>query len=118
KIASELNIKLKLVAAEVGATIKSAPSEETRYSKLKIVAKYLENQEDIGTIDNLGSGSYFKGTLPMKFGILERAKDYIFFCGFTEKTIVGLGGSSEHLIGSSSGTLYTPHWPSTLSTLI
>src|SRR2546430_8272052 len=51
KIASELSINLKLVAAEVGATIKSASSEETRYSKLKIVAKYIEEHENVGTID-------------------------------------------------------------------
>lgn len=100
KIASELNINLKLVAAEISVTSKSGLSEETRYSKLKIVTKYLEEHEDIGTIDNLGYGSYFKGTLPMKWGLVEWASELVFFGGSTAKTHVGLGGSTHHLIGN------------------
>lgn len=122
KIASELSINLKLMTAGLGATIKPSSWEETRYSKLKIVTKYLEEQEDIGAVDNLGYGNYFKGTLPMKWGAPpeDRDRDFVFFAGSTAKTLVGLGGSTQHLIGTTKvpndNRFYS--WPSSLSYIL
>jgi len=52
RIASELSINLNILGTGISATIKSTQSEETRFSKLKIVATYIEKHLDVGTIDS------------------------------------------------------------------
>lgn len=66
KIAVELSINLKPLGAGLGATIKQIQSEETRYSKLRLVVEYVEKHLDVGWID--GPETYFKGSLPMSWG--------------------------------------------------
>jgi len=63
KIASSLNIDLKLLGVEVSVSGKSNPSDETRYTKVKIVSEYIEKHIDVGTID--APSTYLKGTLSM-----------------------------------------------------
>src|SRR5260221_7756192 len=58
-IASELNINLKLLAAEFSANIRSNQNEETRYSKLRLVVRYIEKHLKVGAID--APLAYFKG---------------------------------------------------------
>lgn len=102
RIASELNINLKLLGVELGAGVKGNQSEETRYSKVKIVSKYIEEHLDVGTVE--APSTYFRGTLPMKLELINRNGGYvgaIFFAGVTNRTIIGLGGSAHHAISSS-----------------
>jgi uncharacterized protein DUF7019 len=91
----ELSIDLKPLGAGVGATIKPTSAEETRISKLRLVAKYLEEQQHVGWID--APGTYFKGSLPMDWGVAvdrEAAKSdppyAVYFIGKTNRTVVGL----------------------------
>src|SRR6266496_4413294 len=101
RIASELNISLKLLGAELTAGIKGTQSEETRYSKVRIVSKYIEEHLHLGTVDS--PDAYFKGTLPMKWGLLPGDNFYtnasetgvVYFGGFSDQTIVGLGGTAH-----------------------
>jgi hypothetical protein len=109
RIASELNINLKLLGAELTAGIKGEQSEETRYSKVRMVSKYIDENLHLGTVDS--PGAYFKGTLPMKWGLLPGDNFYtntsetgvVYFGGFSDQTIVGLGGAAHHMIGNDKG---------------
>src|SRR5436309_3024639 len=69
RIASELSINLKLLGAEANIVAKNDQSNETRYSKVKIVTEYIEKHLDVGSID--APSTYFKGTLPMAWGTLQ-----------------------------------------------
>src|SRR5215469_13841280 len=114
KIALDLNIDVKLLGSGVGAVLKHKEQEETRYSKLKLVLRYLEDQQAIGWID--APKEYFQGTLSMRWGLFpEKDKPYqqglagmlpgmdhphiAFFGGSTNRTIVGLAGSPKHVLG-------------------
>src|SRR2546430_14102855 len=82
KIASSLSIDLKLLGAEVNIGAKSNPSEETRYAKVKIVSEYIEKHLDVGSVD--AASTYFKGTLPMRWGELAESGT-VFFVGYTNR---------------------------------
>jgi hypothetical protein len=110
KFALDLNIDVKLLGAGVGAALKHTEQEETRYSKLKLVLKYLEEQQEIGWLD--APKDYVQGTLSMRWGLFpEKDKPYswgppelarphiAFFGGSTGRTIVGLAGSPKHVLG-------------------
>jgi hypothetical protein len=87
---------------------------ETRYSKLKLVVAYIEKHFKVGTVNQ--PSSYFKGTLPMQWGKLEHSET-IYFTGSTQlvqQTILGLGGSTRHVI-SSTGDLLTQSGESRIS---
>jgi hypothetical protein len=116
KIASSLNIDLKLLGAEVNLGAKTISTDETRYSKVKIVSEYIEKHLDVGTIDT--PSTYFKGKLLMQWGQIElpadkavlsltRTEDYfnnissdVYFAGKTERTYLGLCGSLKHVLGT------------------
>jgi len=105
---STLAAELKLNLSVIEATLKKEVPVETRISKLRIVSEYTEKNLDVGSIDK--PGAYFKGTLNMRWGpwlewaIMEnRTADekgqMVWFSGETRHTIVGLGGSSKHIVG-------------------
>src|SRR6266516_4215438 len=99
RIASSLNIDLKLFGAELNIGAKSNLSDETRYAKVKIVSEYIEKNLDVGSIE--APSTYFKGILPMRYTIFAGSKTrVVYFGGTTTHRIVGLGGSPEHLIGN------------------
>ena len=98
KIAAELTLDLKVLKLSV----KEKPSEETRYSKLSVVEKYLADYSRIGTVDE--PKSYFTGALPMRWTILTDWMNFVYFAGATRQTLVGLGGSGKHVIGSAPET--------------
>lgn len=102
-IAGELNINVKFVLLEAGVTMKRDLPRETRYTRLQVVVNYLEKHQpsDIGTID--APKIYFKGVLPMHWRLIppppsDQTK-LVYWGGSTERTILGLGGSSQHVIG-------------------
>lgn len=99
KIASSLNIDLKLFGAELSVGIKGNISDETRYTKVQIVSEYIEKNLDVGSIE--APSTYFKGILPMRSIIYAGAKtQVVYFGGTTHNRIVVLGGAPEHLIGN------------------
>jgi len=104
KIAVELRIDLKPLGAGLGATIKQNQSEETRYSKLRLVVEYVEKHLNVGWVD--APGTYFKGSLPMSWDLIHGdfgPKPYaVYFGGSTDRTIFGMVGSAHHLIGVRS----------------
>ncbi len=106
-IASELNINLKLLAAEFSANIRSNQNEETRYSKLRLVVRYIEKHLKVGAID--APLAYFKGILPLSwrpFDIVnaetKEVINTVLFKGFVRNTHVILTGSAQHIIGSEA----------------
>ena len=73
-----------------------------KFGGIKIVERYLESSERIGSVDD--PGAYFKGKLSMMWGTYDAREDpspLVYFGGESPDTIVGLGGSSHHVIGST-----------------
>ncbi len=103
-IAAELTIDLKVLGSGVSTTLKKEQVEKTRYDKLHMVVKYLEEHRssDIGWID--APLTYFKGTLSMYWGKLPTRDNtkMVLFAGATEQTLLALGGSAYHVIGKVS----------------
>jgi hypothetical protein len=104
QIAADLKLDVKVLAV----SIKQAPAEETRYSKLALITRYLTHHGDVGTMDE--PKAYFMGTLPMRWGELRDWKDRvgpagspaIYFVGETDATVVALGGSMRHVLGTDT----------------
>jgi hypothetical protein len=102
-IAATLKLDLKVL----GIDLTMKPSEDTKFSKLKVLDEYVQAHEDVGTVDQ--SGQFFKGVMDLRWGIwgdLNRPEDKIvYFSGMTGMTALGLGGSPRHLIGSAPGAV-------------
>src|SRR5216684_1112949 len=100
-IATELTLDLKALGTGVSATFRKEQAQETRYSRLKVVVRYLEKHisSDIGWID--APLNFFKGSLPMFWGKLPTRDNtkMVFFAGSTKQTLLVLGGSAYHVIG-------------------
>src|SRR5216683_4731522 len=96
KISGNLTIELPIVKIGVG---KSAP-EPGYYLKLAIVLDCIEKKFGFGTVDD--PGAYFRGEVPVYWGPYREREDdnsgLVFFGGRTDTTILGLGGSTEHVI--------------------
>jgi hypothetical protein len=103
KIAAELKVNLKLLELTIGG--KNTP--ETRYSKLDIINSYIRKSRDLGTVEE--PKAYFEGTLPMCWGPYGHgSRQIVYFGGETERAILGLGGSLDHIIGNNRGTESPP----------
>src|SRR5437588_9616412 len=103
KIAAELRVDLNFEIANVGTTIRQNQTEETRYSKIRVLVEYLERAGEVGWID--APKTYFKGSLLMDWGAVYEYEDAAYFRGKTDRTAIGLIGSRHHLIGSNSDAL-------------
>jgi hypothetical protein len=108
-IAKKLTVDLKIVKAEVSSRTRN----ETIYSRLKVVLSYLEQRSLIGSIDQ--PGQYFAGSLPMRWGPYlgwrerpEQSK-LVYFGGASDETILGLGGSIEHVFGNIGSSVSDSH---------
>lgn len=96
------------------ASIESDSEEKVGIDrKVRLVEEELEQRQIIGTLQE--PKTYFKATMPMRWGLFDdrgqRPDDepaLVYFSGFekTEPLIVGLGGSSKHVVGheGASGT--------------
>ncbi|MEU0531248.1 DUF7019 family protein [Amycolatopsis tolypomycina] len=93
KRSTEVGVDLKLVAGK-----RKVESEADRVARLERVVRHLDDFCDVGTIDE--PGQYFRGRLAMR---TQQGRGFSYFAGATEDTVVGLGGSSGHLVGG--GTL-------------
>lgn len=105
RIVGELKLDLKVLSV----SLKQAPDEETRYSKLQVVCDYLD-REGVGTLD--APAGFFRGILPMSWGEFRfdwhtGPVDVAFFTGQSGAVMVGLGGSTKHLVvnAASAGQL-------------
>ena len=116
RLAAELRFDLKVVSL----SLREEPNNETRYSKLQAVERYLRDNEDVATID--APGVWFGGELPMIAGPLSTAPSQApvaFFSGQTARMMVGLGGSIMHLIGAATPPASAYQFPSSaLPTLL
>jgi hypothetical protein len=66
-IALELSINLGELRK---VTVKQRSKEETRYTMLAAVVKYLHKTVDVGTVDD--PAEYFWGSMPMKWKLFDR----------------------------------------------
>ncbi len=100
QLVTELKVDVKVVSV----SIKDSPTEDTRYSKLEVVHKFLEGQGLVGSVDN--PAEYFAGALEMKWGpyggIYGEEREMVYFGARTEQTVLGMGGSMKHVIGAGS----------------
>lgn len=101
-VLGRISAELKIDLGYLSASVQPKDREVTRYSKLKVVANYIEGHSDVGTVHE--PREYFKGTLDAR----SLAYSYMAFFGgrlsasssAAEETIVGLCGNVRHLIGS------------------
>jgi Family of unknown function (DUF7019) len=89
---AEVGLNLKVFGAK--RTVESAGAE--RSERLERVVRYLEEHGDLGSVDE--PGQFFWGLLPMRWGPFPPAS--VYFGGASERTVVGLGGSAHHVLGS------------------
>lgn len=74
-----------------------------RDDMLKTVIEEIEASGQVGTVDE--PNEYIKGTLPGYWGGIDDwgrpsgEAPLVYFGGFTERTVFGLGGSMKHVIG-------------------
>lgn len=103
-IAVDLKINLQAFELELSKN----PTEQTEYSKLEIILKFIRKNFGVGTIDD--PKDYFEGTLPMRWGRWGETKEeqqVVYFGAVSGRTVLGLGGSISHIKG--------PHGDSTVS---
>lgn len=92
KIAFELRVDIKVVSV----SLKDRPNDETRYSKLEVVEKYIGDNLTVGSVDE--PEEFFTGLLPVRW---RPGENLVYFTGTTKRTFLGLGGSSHHVLGSA-----------------
>jgi hypothetical protein len=99
KISADLSVNLGLISV----TLKERDTQQTRFDKLKVVTKYINEHAETGTVDD--PGSYFKGTVPMRWGPIDSnaIPGFVYFAGETDRTIFGVAGSTRHVIGIDKG---------------
>jgi hypothetical protein len=98
RIAGELKIDLKVVQL----ALKRESSAETRYSKTELVSRYIERHLPVGTVAD--AKDYFKGVHPMSWGPYGSEDSQVVYFGGADvesNTCFGLGGSINHVIGST-----------------
>ncbi|GAA4616078.1 DUF7019 family protein [Saccharopolyspora hordei] len=97
---TEFGVDLRLVSAK-----RSADRAATdRFARLDRVVRHLQDFGDLGTVDE--PGQFFGGVLPMRWAAMPGEADpsLVFLGGWSDRTVVGLGGSARHLLGAAPGT--------------
>ncbi len=103
RISTEISLDLPLVSA----SLKKTPSDETRYSKLRIVVDYLHNHQRhlLGSLKE--PRAYVYGTCPMIWHCMGGKhvpyRPTVYFHGHTQNAIAAFAGSSRFLIGRAAG---------------
>lgn len=94
---AEFSLNLPFVGAK--RSVESPAADQV--GRLERVTRYLDEHADVGSVDE--PGQFFRGLLPMQWGLVPGKPDraIVYFGGRTDDTIVGLGGSSFHVIGTS-----------------
>jgi hypothetical protein len=107
RLSAQAKVDLKLASLSIKAAEQPAP---TRMAKLKVVERYIDRHQRVGTVQGPGS-EYFRGTMPMRWGWLrDPAAPYTsphhgfnvaFFRGERDDHTVVLVGSRRHVLGES-----------------
>jgi hypothetical protein len=99
KVATEWKMDLKLLSASRRV---ETEGEDNRIARLEAVVEFIREFGNIGSADE--PDQYVEDSLPMKWGLFEGSPDdsVVYFGGQSARTIVGLGGSMRHVIGSAS----------------
>ena len=109
------NTARRALQAEFGLSfrpIDSSGKEGDRYSRLRVVAGYIDQNFEVGTVDD--PRSYFRGVHEMRWGPYGQARGrflgkfdidakIVYFGGSTQKTHFGLAGGLHHVIGNEQG---------------
>jgi hypothetical protein len=91
--------------------VSQANTPNTIYTKLQAVLDYIYENEPVGTVDK--PEKFFAGKMPVRWGPGRGGADLTgmwghvaFFGGATQNnTLVGLGGSNQHLLGSAESNI-------------
>jgi hypothetical protein len=96
---TEVGVDLKVVNGR--RSVETSPDTDP-VSRLDRVLKRLEKDGAIGTLEE--PGRFFRGRLPMRWGAPAHGDDMslVFFGARAGRTVVGLGGSTRHVLGSSA----------------
>lgn len=98
------DVNLRVVS--ISTKLKEAEEWESKLSKLHAIINYLVENDEVGTVDS--PKEYFKGTVQMRQGPYGGPwyRGLVYFGGYTDQTVIGLGGSLNHVIGDQ-GTAQT-----------
>jgi len=96
RIATEFKIDLKLLSASRKAEVEV---NDDRIAKLEVVCEFIRTYGNIGSVEE--SDEYIEDTLTMTWVVGGHDNGLVYFSGISGETILGLGGSSKHLIGVS-----------------
>ncbi len=107
KVALEFKMDLKLLSASRKT---ETESEDNRIARLETVVDFIREYGKVGSVDE--PDEYIEDSLPMRWGNYSGSSEQspvVYFGAETDKTIVGLGGSMKHLIGSSGDSSAHSH---------
>ncbi|MER6996819.1 SAVMC3_10250 family protein [Streptomyces sp. NPDC000410] len=93
KRVTEFSVGLQVAGAKRSVETTGAD----RVARLERVVRHLEDHGDLGDVDE--PGQYVHGVLPMQWGTVG-SDDAVYFGGRSERTVVGLGGSTGHALGT------------------
>jgi hypothetical protein len=97
---SGIGAKLNIIHPPVTLELRKRAISKSLYVKLAAVLHHLEKESGVGSIER--PTKYFAGQLPLYWGPysdLRGRSGLVFFGGFTRSTVLGLGGSLEHVLG-------------------
>ena len=97
KVATEWKMDLKLLSASRRV---ETESEDNRIARLETVVEFIRRYGNLGSIEQ--PDQFVEDILPMRWGPLGDGDiQLVYFAGKVDHTVVGLGGSMKHVIGSS-----------------
>jgi len=99
KVALEFKMDLKLLSASRKT---ETETEDNRIARLETVVDFIRQYGNVGSVD--APDEYVADCLAMRWGNYGTSFEdspVVYFGGMTDKTIVGLGGSMKHLLGST-----------------
>lgn len=89
RLAGDLQLDLKVASVSV----KGAPQELTRFDRLRLVERYIDENCDVGWMTE--PCSWFRGELGLRMGVVTGAALYT---GLDGGTLVALIGSGRHVV--------------------
>lgn len=102
RLVTKLTVDLKIVKAEISAR----ESQETLFSRLVVVERFLEEESVVGSVDQ--PQAYLSGSMSLHWITLDDERErrgeepVVFFSGETSETVVGLAGSASNVLGESN----------------
>jgi hypothetical protein len=103
KVALEFKMDLKLLSA---ARKTETETEDNRIARLETVADFIRQYGRVGSVDQ--PDEYIDDSMMLKWGDYapnwDEKSPVVYYGGETDRTIVGLGGSSKHIIGNQGDT--------------